>query len=184
MFCWHGEEVRALAGYLAYNSSFWRVIFAVFYVSHQHRGLNNEVLEAHWLVHLTEVLGSIPTWNSGIFSVVPLPVAKQLSFTSFIHNRIQRNSTFHTFPRFRLRCSQIWKMFFFWWFFVSSVVHYVFVRVCLFFACFLQLFSVRDCVYIYSVYSSHDWFLDKLFPIDYSLVRTCANQCKKSMSCF
>ena len=32
-----------------------------------------------------EIMGLIPTWNSEIFSVVPLSVAKQPSFTSFIH---------------------------------------------------------------------------------------------------
>ena len=42
-----------------------------------------------------EVVGSIPAWNSKIFSVVPCLVAKQPSLTSFIHGCIQRHSMFH-----------------------------------------------------------------------------------------
>ena len=42
-----------------------------------------------------EVVGSIPTWNSKIFSVVLCLVAKQLSLTSFIPGCIQHHSIFH-----------------------------------------------------------------------------------------
>ena len=42
-----------------------------------------------------EVVGSIPTWNSKILSVVLCLVAKKLSLTSFIHGCIQHHSIFH-----------------------------------------------------------------------------------------
>ena len=42
---------------------------------------------AQWLEHLTgvtEVVGSVPAWDSDFFSVVLSPVAMQLAYNSFI----------------------------------------------------------------------------------------------------
>ena len=53
---------------------------------------------------VTEVVGSIPTWNYEIFSIVPPPVAKQPSITSFIRGCIERHCIFHVSP-FLLLCA-------------------------------------------------------------------------------
>ena len=42
-----------------------------------------QILIAQWLEHLidiTQAIGSITTWNSEVFPVVPCPVAKEPSF--------------------------------------------------------------------------------------------------------
>ena len=51
-----------------------------------------------------EVVGSIPTWNYEIFSIVPSLFAKQPSLTSFIRGCIERHSIFHVLP-FLLLCA-------------------------------------------------------------------------------
>ena len=146
MFWWHGEA-RTLAGDLAYHSSFWWVAFCRCTSITSTAGSTMKFL---WLtgscIRLTFWVRFLPG------NLYPLPSNYHLRHSSAI--------AFNAIPpliRFRVSAFVVRK---------SEKRFLVVFRIqrgilcfcaCVFFfACFLRLFSMWDCVYIYSVYSSHD----------------------------